>query len=101
MQFEVVEEALAKKFLPSLFGNRESCDAKRQLVSLPVKHAGLALPNSTTAAESNWKASTLICGHLVAALRGTTDFRSEDHSATMKSGKAELKKGIRHCMMRS
>jgi hypothetical protein len=41
-EFEVVEEALAKKFLPSLFGNGESCDAKRQLVCLPVKHAGLA-----------------------------------------------------------
>jgi hypothetical protein len=76
-ELEVVEEALAKKFLPSLFGNGESwCeDAKRQLVCLPVKHAGLALPNPTTAAESNWKASTLICGHLVAALRGATDFR--------------------------
>ena len=43
-------------------------------------------------AESNWKASTLICGHLVATLRGTTDFRSEDHSATMQSGKADLRK---------
>jgi hypothetical protein len=38
------------------------------------------------------QSSTLICGHLVAALRGTTDFRSADHSATMQSGKAELKK---------
>jgi hypothetical protein len=92
-EFEVVEEALAKKFLPSLFGKGESCDAKRgQLVCLPVKHAGLALPNPTTAAESNWKSSTLICGHLVAALRGATDFRSEDNSATMQSGEAELKK---------
>jgi hypothetical protein len=91
-EFEVVEEALATKFLPSLFRNGESCDTKRQLVCLPVKHAGLALPNPTTAVESNWKASTLICGHLVAALRGATDFRSEDHSATMQSGKAELKK---------
>jgi hypothetical protein len=47
---------------------------------------------ATTAAESNWKAPTLTCGHLVAALCRTTDFRSEDHSATMQSGKAELQK---------
>jgi hypothetical protein len=60
-EFEVVEEALATKLLPSLFGNGESCDTKRQLVCLPVKHAGLALPNPMTAVESNWKASTLIC----------------------------------------
>jgi hypothetical protein len=31
-EFEAVEEALATKFLPSLFGNGESCDTKRQLV---------------------------------------------------------------------
>jgi hypothetical protein len=35
-EFEVVEEVLAENFLPSLFGNGESCDAKRQLVCLPV-----------------------------------------------------------------
>jgi hypothetical protein len=91
-EFEVVAEVLAENFLPTLFGNGKGCDTKRQLACLPVKHAGLALPNPTTTAESNWKASTLICGHLVAALRGTTDFRSVDHSATMQSGKAELKK---------
>jgi hypothetical protein len=43
---------------------------------------------------SNWKALTMICGHLVAALCRTTDFRSEDHSATLQSKKAELKKRI-------
>ncbi len=91
-EFAVVEKALAEKFLPSLFGNGEQCDTKRQLACLPVKHAGLALPNPTTTAESNWKSSTLICGHLIAALRGTTDFRSADHSATMQRGKAELLK---------
>jgi len=90
-EFEVVEEALAENFLPTLFGTGIQCDTKRQLACLPVKHAGLALPNPTTTAESNWKASTLICGHLVAALRGTTDFRSEDHTSTMQSGKAELR----------
>jgi hypothetical protein len=54
-EFDVVEKSLAKNFLPSLFGNGESCDTERQLACLPVKHAGLALPNPTTAAESNWK----------------------------------------------
>jgi hypothetical protein len=57
-----------------------------------VKHAGLALPNPSTAGKSNWKTSTLICGHLIAALHGTTAFRLEDHSATMQSGKEELQK---------
>ena len=73
-EFEVIEEALAENFLPSLFGDGEQCDTKRQLACLPVKHAGLALPNPLKTAETNWKASTLICGHLVAALRGRTEF---------------------------
>jgi hypothetical protein len=57
-----------------------------------VKHSGLALPNPTTTAESNWKASTLVCGHLVAALRGNTEFRSADHASIMAQGKAEIRK---------
>ena len=36
-EFEVVEEALAENFLPSLFGTRIQCDTKRQLTCLPVK----------------------------------------------------------------
>jgi hypothetical protein len=46
-EFEVVEKALAENFLPSLFGNGTICDTKRQLACLPVKQAGLALPNPT------------------------------------------------------
>jgi hypothetical protein len=51
-----------------------------------------ALPNPTTAAESNWKASTLACagGHLVAALRGRVDFRSADHANVMAQDKADI-----------
>jgi hypothetical protein len=89
-EFEVAEKVLAENFL--LFGNGESCNTERQLACPPVRHAGLALPNPTTLAESNWNVSTLICGHLIAALGGMTDFRLADHSATMQSGKAELKK---------
>jgi hypothetical protein len=91
-EFEVVEKVLAKNFLPSLFGNGESCDNERQLACFPVKRAGLALPNPMTVAESNWNASTSIFGHPFAALRGTTCFRSADHSAAMQSRKAKLQK---------
>jgi hypothetical protein len=91
-EFHDIERALNKKFLPALFGIEKVSDTKRQLACLPVKHSGLALPNSTTAAESNWKASTLVCGHLIAALRGRTDFRSADHANTMAQGKVVIRK---------
>ena len=73
-EFKVVEEALAENFLPSLFGTGLKCKTKRQLAYPPVKQAGLALPNPLTMVESNWKASTLICGHFITGLRGTPDF---------------------------
>ena len=88
-EFKAAGQVLAKNCLPSLLGDGESCDIKRQLACLAVKHAG---PNPSTTAEQNWKFSTLICGCQIAALRGTAYFRSKDHSATMQSGKAELKK---------
>ncbi len=93
LEFKGIALALEMDFLHALFGdNLINDNLPRQLACLPVKHAGLALPNPLKAAETNWKASTLICGHLVAALRGRTEFRSVDHAATMQSGKAELKK---------
>jgi hypothetical protein len=90
-EFDVVEHALNHEFLPALFGTESVSDTRRQLTCLPVKHSGLALPNPTTTAESNWKASTLVCGHLVAALRGRTDFRSADHKSIIAQGNAVIR----------
>ncbi len=44
--FKEVEAAIRTKFLPALFGDDISePDHFRKLLSLPVKHAGLAIPN--------------------------------------------------------
>jgi hypothetical protein len=69
-----VEQALHHDFLPALFGEDKVDDAIRQLFSLPVKRAGIAIPNPMTTAESNWTSSTVICGHLVAAIWGRVAF---------------------------
>ncbi len=50
------------------------------------------IPNPAASAHSNWTASTVMCGHLIAAIRGTVDFRSADHSAIMAAGKVETQK---------
>jgi hypothetical protein len=91
-EFSAIEQTLTSEFLPALFGVDGVEDTHKLLACLPVKAAGLAIPNPTATAESNWTASTLVCGHLVAALRGRQEFRSADHAATMSHGKAEIRK---------
>jgi hypothetical protein len=67
-EFSAIEQTLTSEFLPALFGVDGVEDTHKLLACLPVKAAGLAIPNPTATAESNWTALTLVCGHLVAAL---------------------------------
>jgi hypothetical protein len=59
---------LSKEFLQALFGVDSVDEIPKLLACLPVKAAGLAISNPTATAEKNWTASTVICGHLLAAL---------------------------------
>jgi hypothetical protein len=70
-EFRGIEEALSTKFLPALFGVAETNKTLRQLVCLPVQKSGLAIPDPTATADENWTTSTVVCGHLITALRGT------------------------------
>ena len=83
-KFEVVKEVLHQQFLPALFKESlENDDPHLKLASLPVKKAGLALPNPVASADLNYKASTIVCGHLSQAICGRHEFSSANHSATM------------------
>ncbi len=90
-EFHGVEEALSTSFLPALFGVSEADITVRKLASLPVKKSGLAIPDPTTTADENWTTLTVVCGHLIVALLGTTEFRSADHVSTMTSARAEMR----------
>ncbi len=92
-EFEGIEKALARTFLPALFNDDYdvAADPRRQLASLPVKHAGLALPDPTESAEANYDASILVCSHLLAAFRGVDEFRTADHLAVIREVKTELR----------
>ena len=68
--FGPVEQALQKTFLLDLFQGLGEGKPGRGVTRLPVKQAALALPDPTNAAPENWKASCVIKGHLVAAIRG-------------------------------
>jgi hypothetical protein len=87
-----VEQALHHDFLPACFGEDKVDDAIRQPSSLPVKKAGITIPNPMTSAKLNWTSSTIICSHLVAAIQGRVEFRSADHQQIQNSGIAERKK---------
>jgi hypothetical protein len=92
LKFTEIEQALRTKFLPALFGNKSADDTRQQLTYLPVKCTGITLPNPTQTANKNWNASTVVCGHLISALRGKEVFRSSDHQAIMATGKGEIRK---------
>ena len=93
ISFSPLEEKIHKKFLPAMFGEPSLDDNRRSLATLPVKHAGLALPDPTVTAESNYKDSTLVCGHLVQALSLNSDviFSPVDHSSTRKEVTAAMR----------
>ena len=77
--FGLVEKALRETFLPDLFEVLGEVSPERGVTRLPVKEAGLYLPDSTQKAPENWMASCVITGHLVTALRGQVEFWTADH----------------------
>ena len=80
--FVPVEEALTKHFFPALAGKVDLSETPRELFALPVKFAGIAIPNPVTSAETNYKDSTLVCSHLIRALRGQEVFNPSKHMET-------------------
>ena len=79
--FGLVEKALRETFVPEFFEALGEGIPERGVTRLPVKQAGLALPDPTHMEHDNWTASYFIKGHLVAALRGQVEFRTVYHSA--------------------
>jgi hypothetical protein len=56
-----VEAGIADIFLPTLYGETlKDCTYRRNLSALPVKFAGLALPDPSASSEGNYEASTLV-----------------------------------------
>eukprot|EP00978_Attheya_sp_CCMP212_P006633 scaffold15402_cov35-Attheya_sp.AAC.1 len=92
-EFESVESSLKDDFLPALLGLGQSKigQSLQDLFALLVKHAGIAIPNPTTSAGGNFMASTVVCGHLVAALRERVQFNGAEHKSVIKEGRAAIK----------
>ena len=84
--FGPVDMALQETFVLAMFEGLGEGAPKIGVTRMPVKQAGLDLPDPTQTAPENWTASCVIIGHLVAALRGLVEFRTADHSACLWEG---------------
>ncbi len=91
-KFGDVHAVLRTKFLPALFGKASLTDSQGQLTCLPVKKAGLVIPDLTEMAGENWTASTVACRYLISALRGKEEFRLVTHQSTMKEERAATRR---------
>ena len=92
MAFQVVEDVLQDIFLPSLFQGYTAHIPGREITGLPVKQAGIYLPDPTRTVGAKWTASRVITGHLVAALCKTADFSLGNNSLLMGEGRDEIQR---------
>ena len=89
--FSPVEEALLEIFVPELFRGLTEVVPERENTHLPVKQAGLDLPDPVKTPPENWTASCVITGHLVADLRGQVVFQTADHSVCLRGGRLAVR----------
>jgi hypothetical protein len=66
--FVDVKDSISNVFLQALCGESlQNCDYRRKLAALPIKYAGLGIPDPSVTSEDNYEASTLVCSHLLVA----------------------------------
>lgn len=92
-EFGPLQEAIRNHFIPALTGRPDlPADSPVSLLAhLPVRCSGLGIMDPTKTATKNYKASTVICTHLIAAIRGKHEFRIADHSISVRESKTELR----------
>ena len=88
--FQLVEDELRETFLSDLFQGYTAQIPGREITGLPVKQTRIDIYEPTRKAGANWTASCIIMGNLVAALRGTAEFRLGDHALLMEEGREEI-----------
>jgi hypothetical protein len=85
--FAPLEKAIADGFLPLLFGGPTP---DRSLSCLPVKFGGLALPDPTVTATSNYKASTLVTASIISSLVDKATFSLPNHQKTVATARSHI-----------
>ena len=68
--FQPIENALAEDFIPALFGDK-ACPS-RDLTQLPVRHAGLGIPNPVTSSDKHFTVSLAMTNQVTASIRNSS-----------------------------
>ena len=89
--FGPIEDALATVFLPALLGGNDG-DQLRDLFTLPVRQAGLNLPNPATRAVDGYRASLECTKTLTASLLARTGLDASAYAITVKEARARTRK---------
>ena len=87
-QFQSVQNAIEKKFLPEIFNESlEDEDPRISLTSLPLKFAGLGIPNVVRSASQSFNFSFMEAKYLVSSLNKGVKFLHADHFRVVREAK--------------
>ena len=86
--FEPVEEIICDKFLPQLLGS-EFTPEDHAVFALPVKFAGLGIPNPTTTAKNAFRTSKRAASHLTDAISGQGEMDHINHGQVVMEARTE------------
>ena len=89
--FGPIEEALETVFIPALFGGKDS-GPLRELFTLPVRQAGLNLPNPAIRAVDGYRASLDCTKALTASLIAGTALDANGYAAEVSEVRARTRK---------
>jgi hypothetical protein len=91
-KFACIRDGMQTTFLPSLLQDKIMDDYPVQrLVYLPVKTAGLALPDPMVNAQTHLRASEVTNSQLIQVMKGAAIFSLADHQTTNQQAKTKLK----------
>ena len=86
------QKGFQNSFLPGLFWGATSKVLAQGVTQLPVKQVGLAITNPNLSDLDNWTASCIVIGHLIADLRGRTEFNTRNHTLLLQEGRWEIRR---------
>ena len=90
-KFAPVEKALAEEFLPALLGATvEEIAEQRDLLALPVKFAGLGIPDPTKTAEGCFLASQSCTKVLADSIQSGADLDTMEYCRSVKEARREV-----------
>jgi hypothetical protein len=91
-KYTCIWDAMQTTFLPSLLWDKiADDDPVRRLICIPMKKAGLALPDPVVNAQTHLFASEVTNLHLIQVVRGAAVFSLADHQTTTQQAKTKLK----------